>query len=160
RYAAIRFDVTAETQTDWTDKPEALVAGLNAIAQSPQARGTDGRVAFLKLDELLSTTRPNADKVVIFYTDGQMYPCDTCADEILEHARKLREERQVDFYSVGLPYQGSDPIMTEITGDPARVFDPLNPAEMSRMFQDLKVAVAPSTISGSNASPVARVPRD
>src|SRR5689334_6098464 len=89
RYAAIRFDVLAETETDWTDKPETLIAGLNAIAQSPQARGTDGRVAFIKLEELLNTTRPNADKVVIFYTDGQMYPCPTCADEILEQARRL-----------------------------------------------------------------------
>lgn len=164
RYAAIRFDVTAETQTDWTDKPETLTAGLNAIAQSPQARGTDGRVAFLKLDELLSTARPNADKVVIFYTDGQMYPCDSCADEILEQARKLRDARQVEFYSVGVPYQGSDPIMTEITGDPARVFDPLNPTELARMFQELKVAVAPVTVSGSGSSavstPAPRTPPD
>src|SRR5215212_2841112 len=58
RYAAIRFDILAETQTDWTDKPEKLVEGLNTIAQTPQARGTDGRVAFTRLQELLNTTRP------------------------------------------------------------------------------------------------------
>ena len=45
----------------------------------------------MKLEELLSTTRPNAEKVVIFYTDGEMYPCLTCADELMEEARELRE---------------------------------------------------------------------
>src|SRR5688572_29036578 len=138
RYAAIRFDVLAQTQTDWTEKPETLVDGLNAVAQNPQARGTDGRVAFMKLEELLITARPNADKVVIFYTDGQIYSCLTCADEILEQARKLREGQQVEFYSVGVPYQGSDPLMIEITGDPDRVFDPLNPTALAQMFQELK----------------------
>ena len=34
--------------------------------------------------------------------------------------------------------------MTEITGDPDRVFDPLNPAELARMFQELKATVAPT----------------
>src|SRR5215213_2341174 len=160
RYAAIRFDILAETQTDWTDKPEKLVEGLNAIAQSPQGRGTDGRVAFMKLQELLNTARPNADKVVIFYTDGLMYPCVTCADEIIELARRLREGQSLAFYSVGLPYQGSDPIMTEITGDPDRVFDPLNPAELARMFQEIKVAVARSSTAGSSGSPATRTPRD
>src|SRR5215213_8824784 len=160
RYAAIRFDILAETQTDWTDKPEKLVEGLNAIAQSPQGRGTDGRVAFMKLQELLNTARPNADKVVIFYTDGLMYSCPTCADETIEAARNFREGQKVEFYSVGLPYQGSDPIMTEITSDPDRVFDPLNPAELAQMFQEFKIAVAPPSTSKSTGSSVIRTPRE
>jgi hypothetical protein len=160
RYAAIRFDVTADTQTDWTDKPDQLVQGLTAIAQAPKGRGTDGRVALSKLQELLATARPNADKVVIFYTDGLIAMCPSCADEITEAARKLRDEQQVDFYSVGLPYQGSDPLMTEITGDPYKVFDPLNPTELARMFQEIKVAVgaAPSASGPAGSGP--RTPKE
>jgi hypothetical protein len=141
RYAAIRFDSVAETQTDWTDNPDQLIQGLNEIAQFPSGEGTDGRAALSKLEELLTSARARADKVVIFYTDGLMYPCPTCADEIRETARKLREEQKVDFYSVGLPFQGSDPIMTEVTGDPDKVFDPLNPTELARMFQEIKASV-------------------
>lgn len=163
RYAAIRFDETARTQTDWTDKPEILVDGLNAIAQAPQAGGTDGRVAFAKLQELLASARPNAEKVVIFYTDGEMYPCLTCASELAETARVLREGQNVEFYSVGVPYKGSDPLMIEITGDLNRVFDPLNPAELARMFQEIKVAVAPAAPTtkpvGPNPTP-SPTPRD
>lgn len=162
RYAAIRFDEVAQTQTDWTDKPDILVQGLNAIAQFPQGRGTDGRVAFMKVEELLKSARPNAEKVAIFYTDGEMYPCPTCADEVIEQARQLRDVQNVEFYSVGVPYKGSDPLMTVITGDPNRVFDPLNPTELARMFQELKVAVVPVVVSaaGSNAVPAPRTPPD
>jgi hypothetical protein len=159
RYAAIRFDDVAQTQTDWTDKPEKLIEGLNAIAQAPNGRGTNGFEAFAKLKEVLATTRPNADKVVIFYTDGEMY-CSTCADALIEEARQFREGQKVDFYSVGLPYKGSDPIMTEITADPYRVFDPLNPAELARMFQEFKVAVVQPSTSRPAGSPGPRGPRE
>ena len=150
RYAAIRFDEAAAIQIDWTDQPDVLVQGLNAIAQYPQGRGTDGRVAFMKLQELLATTRSNAEKVVIFYTDGEMYPCPTCAYEILDQAGNLRDTQKVEFYSVGVPYKGSDPIMTEITGALDRVFDPLNPTELARTFQEIKAAVAPLSPSTSS----------
>ena len=161
RYAAIRFDVAASTQVDWTEKPQELVDGLNAIAQNPQGRGTDGRVAFAKLEELLTTVRPAARKVVIFYTDGEMYPCITCPLEITGTALKLRVGQNVEFYSVGLPYKGSDPIMTVITGDSARVYDPLNPTELARVFQELKVELTPQTpapATTSAASPSTRTP--
>jgi hypothetical protein len=160
RYAAIRFDEAAETQTDWTDKPEKLIEGLNAIAQAPNGRGTNGFVAFEKLKEVLATARPNADKVAIFYTDGEMYCPLICADQLIEEARQLREGQSVDFYSVGLPYKGSDPIMTEITADPYRVFDPLNPAELARVFQEIKSSVSQQSTPGSPASPATRTPRD
>jgi hypothetical protein len=163
RYAAIRFDEVASTQTDWTDKPEILVDGLNAIAQSPHNGGTDGRVAFAKLQELLTTARPNAEKVVIFYTDGEMYPCWTCASEIIESAREFRDAQNVEFYSVGAPYKGSDPIMIEVTGDINRVFDPLNPAELGRMFEEIKVDFARAAPtpkpSGPTSGPTPK-PRD
>ncbi|HWT03523.1 MAG TPA: tubulin-like doman-containing protein [Pyrinomonadaceae bacterium] len=161
RYSAIRFDESAETQTDWTDNPDQLSQGLSAIAQSPRGRGTDGRVAFAKLGEQLATARPGADKVVIFYTDGLIASCPTCADEIMEAARVMRENQQVNFYSVGLPYRGSDPLMIEVTADPDKVFDPLNPTELARMFQEIKVAIAPSASAGSRGAPSgARTPRD
>ena len=161
RYSAIRFDETAEIQTDWTNSPDQLAQGLGEIGKAPKGRGTDGRVAFSKLEELLATARPEADKVVIFYTDGLIYPCSTCADEIREAARNLRENQKVDFYSVGLPYQGSDPIMIEVTGDPDKVFDPMNPTELASMFQEIKVAVAPSSSNTSGgAQPKTRTPRD
>lgn len=160
RYAAIRFDIVAQTQTDWTDKPEKLIEGLNAVAQAPNGRGTDGFVAFAKLNEVLATARPNADKVAIFYTDGEMY-CPTCGDQLIEEARKLRDGQKVDFYSVGLPFKGSDPIMTEITADPYRVFDPLNTTELARMFQEIKVAVVQQpTNSGSPGSSATKPTRD
>lgn len=160
RYSAIRFDVTAETQTDWTDSPDQLTQGLGLIAQSAKGGGTDGRVAFSKLEEHLATARPQAEKVVIFYTDGLIYPFPGTDNEIKEAARQLREEKGVDFYSVGLPYQGSDPIMIEVTGDPDRVFDPLNPAELARMFQEIKVAVAQPSAPGSGGAAAVRTPRD
>jgi len=143
RYAAIRFDVVAQTQVDWTEKPQALIDGLNAIAQNPRARGTDGIVAFKKLEELLTTTRPKAEKVVIFYTDGDIYaPIDLLsAADITARALRLRVGQNVQFYSVGLPYKDSNGIMTVITGSADRVFDPLNPAELARMFQELKKEV-------------------
>ena len=140
RYAAIRFDDAAQIQVDWTDNPQALVDGLNAIAQNPRARGTDGRVAFAKLEELLATARPNAEKVVIFYTDGDIYSLLSVA-EITATALRLRVGQNVQFYSVGLPYKGSNAIMTVITGSSDRVFNPLNPTELARMFQELKVDV-------------------
>lgn len=142
RYAAIRFDVAAETQVDWTEKPQELIDGLNAIAQNPRARGTDGRVAFTKLQELLTTVRPNAEKVVIFYTDGEIYSL-LHAGEIIATALKLRVGQNVQFYSVGLPYKGSDAIMTVITGSSSRVFDPLNHTELARMFRELRKDIAP-----------------
>jgi hypothetical protein len=160
RYSAIRFDVTAETQTDWTDDPDLLSRGLGDIALTPRGRGTDGRAAFDKLEEVLAAARPQADKVVIFYTDGLICPLPGIDAVIKESARRLREEKGVDFYSVGLPYQGSDPIMTEVTGDPDRVFDPLNPAELARMFQEIKVAVAPPPAAGGAAAAAPRTPRD
>lgn len=138
RYAAIRFDEVAEIQVDWTEKPEELIDGLNAIAQNPRARGTNGLVAFKKLEELLTTARPNAERVVIFYTDGDIYSGLLYAADITTRAWRLRAEQNVQFYSVGLPYKGSNPIMTIITGSADRVFDPLNHTELARMFQDLK----------------------
>jgi hypothetical protein len=160
RYAAIRFDDTATTQTDWTDNPDQLAQGLGAIAQAPKGGGTDGEVAFSKLQELLAAgARPQAEKVVIFYTDGQIYSL-LNYDTIRDTAQRLRNDQHVDFYSVGPPYQGSDPIMTEITGDPDKVFDPLNPNELARMFQEIKVAVAPTSGSGSSGSAGTRTPRD
>jgi hypothetical protein len=159
RYAAIRFDDTATTQTGWTDNPDELATGLSTIAQTPKGGGTDGQVAFVKLQELLGSARPQADKVVIFYTDGLIYSLFS-ADNIRETARQLRDEQYVDFYSVGPPYQGSDPIMIEITGDPDKVFDPLNPNELAGMFQEIKGAVAPNSSSGHGGIPGTRTPRD
>lgn len=153
QYAAIRFDVVAEIQTEWTDKPDVLINGLNAIAQSPQGRGTNGSVAFEKLGELLHRARPNADKVVIFYTDGLICPDADSEQYIIDMASDFRNKQNVEFYSVGLPYQGSAQVMTEITADPTHVFDPSNPADLAKVFQELKVVFAPPDATAKAKAP-------
>ncbi|HKR11580.1 MAG TPA: tubulin-like doman-containing protein [Pyrinomonadaceae bacterium] len=147
RYAAIRFNEAAEIQVDWTEKPQELVDGLNAIAQNPREGGTDGRVAFRKLEELLATARPKAEKVVIFYTDGVIHGPLIYIPEITATALNMRFGQKVQFYSVGIPYQGSDAIMTVITGSSSRVFDPLNHTELARMFRKIEIQLSPPTLA-------------
>ena len=159
RYAAIRFSDTADIQTDWTDSPAQLSQGLGAIGQQPKGGGTDGLVAFNKLDELLATARPKANKVVIFYTDGVMYSFFN-GNQIREAARRLREDQHVDIYSVGLPYVGSDSIMIEVTGSPDKVYDPANSAELARVFQEIKAIFAPAPSTPGGAPPAPKRPRE
>jgi len=149
RFAAIRFDTGAEIETDWTASPAKLYEGLDHIAQTAKAGGNDSAEAFKKLDELLSRARPGATKVVIFYTDGVIADCGPMCrpmspDEIKEAARKLREEQQVELYSVGLPGIGSDPLMIEVTGDSSHIKDPSNARELASLFAEFKVFEAPT----------------
>src|SRR5207237_1839910 len=106
RFALIRFDTESEITTDWTSDPEQLYAGLKRLSQF--TGGNDSRRAFEDLGGLLGRARPQAKKVVVFYTDGGLDLCNGCPrvpmsqEEMATAAQKLRDGG-VEIYSVGLP---------------------------------------------------------
>jgi hypothetical protein len=153
RFSAIRFDTGAEVEVDWTESSEQLSEGLNQIAQTANGGGNDSREAFSKLEEVLGRSRAGAHKVVIFYTDGVISSCDGCTpmseEEIVEAAKKLREEERVDIYSVGLPGGRSHSLMIDVTGDSSHVKDPVDSKDFANIFRAVKVSVMPGLHEGT-----------
>lgn len=148
RFAAIRFDTGAELESDWTDAPGKLYAGLDHIAQTAKSGANDSRAAFNELNKLLDRARSGAKKVVVFYTDGVIAACDAgCTpmseDEIRQAAKTLREG-QVEIYSVGLPGGLSHPLMQDVTGDSAHVKAPSSVGDIVNVLSEIKSSFAPS----------------
>ena len=144
RFSLIRFDTEAEVSTPWTEDPEALFAGLKRLETFTGENDT--RAAFVKLDELLAQSRPEAEKVAVFYTDGVLESCNQnlpntpCPSgpmsnsEMVEKAAELRAEG-VKLFSIGLPGYGSAPLMLEMTGSPSHIFDPVDAADLAVNFR-------------------------
>lgn len=153
-FSLIRFDTQAEITTPWTDDPEALFAGLKQLGAF--TGGNDTRAAFVKLDELLAKSRPEAKKVAVFYTDGVLEACNQytwnspCPNgsmtnqEMIDKAAELRSDG-VELFSIGLPGYGSAPLMVEMTDSPSRVFDPVDAADLAVNFR----LAARDMVSGS-----------
>jgi hypothetical protein len=144
RFSLIRFDTEAEVNTPWTEDPEALYSGLKHL--QPFTNENDTRAAFVKLDGLLAQARPEAKKVVVFYTDGNLEACNKAAfgspcpsgpmteSEMVEKAGELRSAG-VDLYSIGLPGYGSNALMVQMTGASANVFDPVDAKDLAANFR-------------------------
>jgi Mg-chelatase subunit ChlD len=156
RFALIRFDSQAEITTPWTEDPGQLFEGLKQLR--PFTGQNDTRPAFARLDELLGRVRPGAKRVAVFYTDGALEACgdpltgrSLCPggpmteDEMRAEADSLRAQG-VELYSVGLPGHGSAPLMVEMTGSPAHVFDPVDARDLAANFR-----MAARSITGANA---------
>jgi len=141
RFSLIRFDTEAEINTPWTADPEQLYEGLKKLQAF--TGGNDTRKAFVKLDELRRQVRSGAKLVAIFYTDGVLEACGNpifCPDGVMTEAemkKKAAELRSagVEIYSIGLPTFGSAPLMIEMTGSPARVFDPVDARDLAANFR-------------------------
>lgn len=141
RFALIAFDTEAEVLTGWTTDPAVLKGGLDRLASFTGQNDT--RKAFLRLDEVLRQTRREATPAAVFYTDGYLDACLTCLfpramseQEMVAAAKKLRD-RGVALYSVGLPGEGSHPLMVDITGAVDRVFDPGTVSGLGRAFREV-----------------------
>jgi Mg-chelatase subunit ChlD len=153
RFALIRFDTDAAVNTDWTSDPEKLQEGLGRL--TPFTGQNDTRAAFQRLAEVLRGTRPGAAKVAVFYTDGGLVACpfliclgrEMDEPEIVAAAEKLRGQG-VDFYSIGLPGQPSSPLMVEVTGSAARVFESGSAGDLARNFGSLGTSLGAGTTSG------------
>ncbi|MFL6284968.1 MAG: VWA domain-containing protein [Pyrinomonadaceae bacterium] len=156
RFALIRFDSQAEIATPWTEDPKQLFAGLKQLR--PLTGQNDTRPAFARLDELLGRARAGAKRVAIFYTDGALEACgdpltglSLCPGgpmteaEMRDKAEELRGQG-VELYSVGLPGYGSAPLMVQMTGSPAHVFDPVDARDLAANFR-----MAVRSITGASA---------
>ncbi len=75
RFALISFHQDADIKVSWTTDPNALYKGLSEL-QVVSGSGTDGRSVFPYLDELLTAAQPDANKVIVFYTDGIIFQDD------------------------------------------------------------------------------------
>src|SRR5215204_5491128 len=151
RFALIRFDTDAEITAPWTDDAEVLRNGLQSLDSFTGENDT--RKAFVKLSELFDSARPDAKKVAVFYTDGNLEACSTffiCPfgpmtnQEMTDKAAELRAEG-IELFSIGLPAHGSAPLMVEITDSPSHVFDPVDASDLAANFR----RAANSLIAGS-----------
>lgn len=155
RFALVRFDTESEITTDWTADPEELYAGLKGLRQF--TGGNDSRRAFEDLDRLLGRARPQAKKVVVFYTDGGLDVCNGCPrepmskEEMKEEAQKLRDGG-VEIYSVGLPGADTEGLMVELTGSPAQVFDPVSTDDLVANFRSVAEGAVGATGGGAQLS--------
>lgn len=158
RFALIRFDSQAEITTPWTEDPGQLFEGLKQLR--PFTGQNDTRPAFARLDELLSGARSGAKRVAVFYTDGALEECGNPLTGIFicpggpmteaqmkTKAAELRDQG-VELYSVGLPGFGSAPLMVEMTGDPAHVFDPVDARDLAANFQMAARSIAGANVGG------------
>jgi hypothetical protein len=132
-FALVRFDTAAQTTNDWTDDPQRLQSGLGNTAYVSDG-GTDPRMAFQELDKLLSKARASAKKVVVWYTDGGFGGMSY--DEIITKSKSLRSSG-VEIFGVGPPVGGAASIVSEMTGDPRRVFNPTNAKDLTNSFRFL-----------------------
>jgi hypothetical protein len=151
RFALIKFDSASKVLTDWTQDPNQLIHALQDW--TPMADGTDPSTALEDLGGLMKHGRPGARTAGIFYTDG-LFQCVKClifhdsTDSIVKTATQLREAG-VEFYDVGLPGTDAPPVMLEITGDRAHIFQPTDMSEMARSFLDVAMAVSDVVGNGS-----------
>ena len=77
-FSLIQFDSDAKTLTDWTSDPDVLYEGLQKL--EAMTGENDSRAAFAEIEKELSKGRSNARKVVVFYTDGELFACPTCSN--------------------------------------------------------------------------------
>jgi von Willebrand factor type A domain/Tubulin like len=155
RFSLVRFDTESEITTDWTADPEELYAGLKGLRQF--TGGNDSRRAFEDLNRLLGRARPQAKKVVVFYTDGGLDLCTGCPrepmskEEMTAEARRLRDEG-VEIYSVGLPGADTEGLMVEITGSPTQVFDPISADDLVANFRSVAAGAVGAAGGGAQLS--------
>jgi len=140
RFALIRFDSKAEINTSWIEDPEVLFGQLANLA--PIAGGSDAREALVRLRDLMASARPEARKVAVFYTDGDLRYCDPSIcpggsmieSEIANETDDLRRSFGIDFFSIGVPIYGSDMMMLSVTQDPARILYPNDAGDLLNAF--------------------------
>lgn len=152
KFSLTQFSSGAETLVDWTSDPGVLGAGLNRLTKT--GGDNDSRAAFRELDELLARARPEAKKVVLFYTDGVIAAC-ACNPmswpEMEAAGRRLREA-DVEIYSVGLPLTGSDPNMVRVTGSRDHIHDPVDLNDLLANFRLVTGRIQPGAGEGGQVS--------
>lgn len=143
RFALVSFREFAKIEVPWTTDPNALYTGLNGLAVSDG--GTDGRTTFPPIGELLATARAEANKLIVFYTDGIIFQDErlhtspaigTSPGEgeihrsedhsIADNAEALRNNQGIKIFVLMPPlesqhFDASDS-MVLLTGDPSQVF--------------------------------------
>ncbi|MCP4698615.1 MAG: VWA domain-containing protein [Gammaproteobacteria bacterium] len=116
RFALISFHSDAAIELSWTKNTGDLYARLNALRAGG---GTDGLETFPPINSLLGQSRAGALKVVIYYTDGEIY---SNVERIIDAAEKLRKAG-VQLFAI-TPPNASGQNMVLVTGDPERVLTP------------------------------------
>jgi len=127
RFALTQFHDASEIKAGWTPDSNALYAGLNSLDNRSGNSGT--AEAFPLIRQLLSQARPNAIKVVVFYTDGHI----GVDDAIAKMAETLRKQG-VHIFSISPPGYDSE-AMYLITGDWDRVLEPINLQDLVNKFR-------------------------
>jgi hypothetical protein len=152
KFSLMQFSSGAETLVDWSSDPVVLGAGLDRLDKA--GGENDSRAAFRELDSLLARARPEAKKVVIFYTDGVIAAC-ACVPmdwpEMEAAGRRLREAG-VEIYSVGLPLTGSDSNMVRITGSRDHIYDPVDLDDLLANFRLITERIQPGAGEGGQVS--------
>jgi hypothetical protein len=129
RFALIQFNDNAIIEADWTFEPSILHAGLNKLVTTGL---TNGLVAFPEIERLINQARPQAEKVVVFYTDGQV-------DDVDEMARKaeLLRRRGVQLFTVITPLDGNASNMIIVMDEPTHVLMPQNVNDLTTKFRTI-----------------------
>lgn len=157
RMAVVQFDTLARVLSDWTSDPAAIARGLGSRAM--MTGGNDSRAAFDQLDELIDRSRPEARRLVVFYTDGVISACPECPGgpmtftEMSGRARSL-EIRGVQFWAIGLPGRLSQD-MARITGSQDRLLTPAGQFDLLPLFR--RVADAGEIVAAEQARLTHRV---
>jgi hypothetical protein len=127
RFALTQFHDSSEIKAGWTPDSNTLYAGLNRLDKRSGNSGTAD--AFPPIRQLLSQARPNATKVVVFYTDGHI----GVDDAIANMAETLRKQG-VHIFSISPPGYDTE-AMYLITGDWDRVLEPINLQDLVNKFR-------------------------
>ncbi|RKZ72836.1 MAG: hypothetical protein DRQ57_16275 [Gammaproteobacteria bacterium] len=127
RLALIPFNTSAYIEVPWTNDINTFYVGLNKLTPSGL---TDGLASFPSIQQLIDQARPEADKVVVFYTDGQVDNVDKMAGKV----DGLRR-RKVETYTVITPSGGNPSNMIMIMDNPAHVLVPHNAKDLATAFR-------------------------
>ncbi len=129
RLAMTWFREFSRLGISWTTDPNVLYAGLNKLVCDGT---TDGRTTFPPINQLLTQAQPNAIKVIVFYTDGAIFPGDS-VDEIGPAAKALRDQN-IQIFAISPP-QDDASAMVLVTGHINRVLRPSNLPDLVKKFR-------------------------
>lgn len=143
RFALVRFDSEAITESGWTTTAADLDAGLGSLA--PMTGQNSTGPAFEHLEALLGEARADATSVVVWYTDGALDAClcpSMSNDQIAAASEDLRD-RGIELFAVAPPtfFRTASPLLARMTGSPTRVFEPRNVTELGRSFQAVATGI-------------------
>ncbi|MFN8423720.1 MAG: VWA domain-containing protein [Anaerolineae bacterium] len=132
RAAVVGFDETAHVDRTLTTSRGAIVRALEGLTTSPGTRldlGLDAAAAELTGARM----RAGADRAIVVLTDGR--PQGGTEDAVREAAGRARAAAGAGVWAIGLGEDVLADVLTEVTGDAARVFVAPGPAELAAIYR-------------------------